>query len=353
MVARVALVKEKSCRENIWQALFLIRKDLGLFLKAKKILIKPNFTSAFNPTASTQSEVVEAILEFFEKFDSRFKSKKIILTESSGEAFSRREPIEKVFHRFGFKKIFDKYKNVKFWDMNKAGDFVSAPIETIEGKTKVRIPKEFFSFDYKISVSIPKTHDTVIFTGGVKNFLMGIIKQEDKGLMHGLLGVESSPNLLGKIFGRLIVKAPWRFLLLANNCAPNWLKDKIYGFDKENFVRSVACLHKNLARVGRLIMPDLVVLDGWWGMDKDGPVYGRRRKLEIAIASVFPVAADVVGAKVIGFEPEKIVYLRLLGKKTDFNPKILGKKLEEVAVKFFPNRHYKYQTMGSKLQRKK
>jgi len=343
MAAKVALVKEKNRRENIFKALQLIKKDLNSFWRAKTVLIKPNFTSAFNPTASTQNETVEAMLEFFEKFSWGFKSKKIILAESSGEAFARGEPMEKVFSRFGFKKIFARYKNVKFWDMNKARGFVSVPIETIGGKAKVKIPKEFFNFDYKISVSIPKTHDTVIFTGGVKNFLMGIVKQEDKGLMHGLVGKKSKPSFLGKIFGRLISKAPWRFLLLANNCAPNWLKDKIYGFDKENFVRSVACLHKNLARIGKLIMPDLVVLDGWWGMDKDGPVYGRRRKLGVAIASAFPVAADVVGAKVIGFEPEKIAYLRLLGKSTDFKPKILGEKIKKVAVKFSPHRHYRYQ----------
>jgi uncharacterized protein (DUF362 family) len=343
MAAEVSLVKEKSRRENIFKALQLIEKDLNSFRKAKTVLIKPNFTSAFNPSASTQGEVVEAILEFFEKFDPKFKSKKIILTESSGEAFFRREPMEKVFYRFGFKRVFDKHENVKFWDMNKARSFVSVPIDAISGKTKVRIPKEFFDFDYKISVSIPKTHDTVIFTGGVKNFLMGIIKQEDKDLMHGLVDEKSRPSLLGKILGRLVYKAPWQFLLLGNIYAPNWLKDKIYGFDKKTFIRSVACLHKNLAKVGRLIMPDLVVLDAWWGMDKDGPVYGRRRRLGVAIASVFPVAADVVGAKVIGFKPEKIAYLRFLAKKSDFNPKILGEKIKKVAVKFSPHRHYKYQ----------
>jgi len=343
MVVKVALVKEKSRRENIFKALQLIEKDLNSFRKAKTVLIKPNFTSAFNPTASTQNETVEAILEFFEKFDSKFKSKKIILTESSGEAFARGEPMEKVFYRFGFKKIFAKYKNMKFWDMNKARGFVSVPIETIYGKAKVKIPKEFFNFDYKISVSIPKTHDTVIFTGGVKNFLMGIIKQEDKGLMHGLVGKKLKPSLWGKIFSKLVYKVPWQFLLLGNIYVPEWLKDKIYGFEKKIFVRSAVCLHKNLARIGKLIMPDLVVLDGWWGMDKDGPVYGRRRKLGVAIASAFPVAADVVGAKVIGFEPEKIAYLRLLGKKVDFKPKILGEKIKKVVVKFFPHRHYKYQ----------
>jgi len=347
MAARVALVKEKNRRENIFKALQLIEKDLNGFRKAKTILIKPNFTSAFNPAASTQGEAVEAILEFFEKFDPEFKSKKIILTESSGEAFLRKEPIEKVFHRFGFKKIFAKYENVEFWDMNKAKEFVSLSIETIDGRDKVRIPKEFFNFDYKISVSVPKTHDTVVFTGGVKNFLMGIIRQGDKGLMHGLVGKKVKPGLLGKIFGSLLYKAPWRFLLFANNYAPDWLKDKIYGFDRKTFIHSVSCLHKNLRKVGKLIMPDLVVLDGWWGMGGDGPVYGRRRKLGVAIASAFPVAADSVGARVIGFKPEKINYLRFLEKKGDFNPKILGEKINKVATKFSPHRHYRYQIQAN------
>jgi len=346
MVAKVVLVKEESRRENILKALQLIEKDLDAFRKARTVLIKPNFTSAFNPTASTQGEAVEAILEFLEKFDPRFKSKKIILTESSGEAFSRGEPIEKVFHRFGFEKIFAKYKNVKFWDMNKAREFVSVPVETVDGKARVRIPEEFFSFDYKISVSVPKTHDTVVFTGGVKNFLMGIIKQEDKSLMHGLVGKKVKPGLLGKIFGKLIYKAPWQFLFFANNYAPNRLKDKIYGFDKKTFVRSVSCLHKNLVKVGKSIMPDLVVLDGWWGMEGDGPVYGRRRKLGVAIASIDPIAADAIGAKVIGFEPEKIGYLQLLAKadKGELYPKnLIGEKIASVSQKFQPHRHYRYQ----------
>lgn len=324
----IALVKGKNRKESILKALALIGKDLDSFLEAKTVLIKPNFTSAYNPTASTQGETVEAVLEFFQEFDPNFGKKRIVIAESGREALAR----------FGFEKIFAKYPNVKFWDLNKAKSLVSIPIETLGGKTKVRIPKKIFHFDYKISVSIPKTHDTVIFTGGVKNFLMGAIKQEDKGLMHGLVGLKPALAL---------PRMPWRFLLLANIYGPNWLKNRIYGFNKEKFVASVACLHKNLATIGKIIMPDLVVLDGWWGMEGDGPVYGRRRNLGVAIASADPVKADAVGAKVIGFEPEKIGYLRLLAKagKGELSLKnLVGEKITSVAQRFLPHRHFKYQS---------
>lgn len=350
----VALVKEKNRRENILKALILISKDLTPFRQAKRVLIKPNFTSAYNPVASTQAETVEAILEFFEGFDRNFWKKEIVIAESSGEAYSRGEKMDKVFKRFGFGKIFAKYKNVKFWEMSRAKSFVSVSIETLSGRTKVRIPKEFFNFDYKISVSIPKTHDTVIFTAGVKNFLMGIIKQEDKGLMHGLVGKKKKKSLTTKILSRVawlvLKKSPWRVLLLGNIYLPNWLKDKIYGFNRGDFIRSVVCLHKNLVKVGKLIMPDLVVLDGWRGMEVDGPVYGRPKKLEVAIASGDPIAADAVGAKVIGFKVEKIAYLHLLAKvgKGNLYPKnLVGEKVDKVSQKFQPHRHYKYQLEGS------
>lgn len=174
-------------------------------------------------------------------------------------------------------------------------------------KAIVRIPKEVFDFDYEISLTVPKTHDTVGVTLGIKNFLMGVIKQEDKSLMHGLTKAHS-------VAAFIIQQAPWQFNWFFNNYLSSGLKDKFTGFGPQIYQKSVVCLHQNLFRLGKKIMPDLVVIDGWWGMEGDGPVYGRRRNLGVAIASTDPIAADAVGAKVIGFEPEKIGYLRLLAK---------------------------------------
>ncbi len=352
----VALVKEKSRKESILKALSLIKGDLKPFLQAETVLIKPNFTSAFNPAASTQSEAVETILEFFENFDPNFGKKKIILAETSGEAYSRGESMKKVFIRFGFGKIFAEYSNVSFWDFSQEKEFLTVPIETIGGETKIRIPKKIFSFDYKISVTLPKTHDSVVFTGVVKNFLMGIIKPEDKSLMHGFSAdysdfqrLKTSEKIFNKLATLIIKKTPWQFNLFLNNFLPAKIKDKITGFDKDIYQKSVVCLHRNLFRVGQIIMPNLGIIDGWWGMDKDGPVYGRCRRLGIAIASTDPLVADAVGTKVIGFSPEKIAYLWLLAKTGNYKlyPKgLVGEKINSAFQKFLPHRHFRYQIGG-------
>jgi len=349
----VSLVKGKDRKENLKKALVLIRSDLGDFRKAKTVLLKPNLTSAYNANANTSPEAVEAVLEFFQTYDPDFNQKKIIIAEESGEAFSKGEKMEKVYQRFGFDRIFEKYPNLKIGNLNKSKKFRKIAIETLTGKTTVRVPQEVFDFDYKISLTVPKTHDTVGVTLGIKNFLMGIIKQEDKGLMHGLAGAHSdfqrlktSEKILNKLATLIIQKSPWQVNLFLNNFLPAKLKDRMTGFDSESYRKSVVCLHRNLFRLGKKIMPDLVIVDGFWGMDKDGPVYGRKRKLGVAITSVDPVKADAVGAKVIGFAPEKIVYLRLLAKvgRGELSLKnLVGEKIPSVAQKFLPHRHCQYQ----------
>jgi len=346
----VSLVKGENRKENLKKALILIKVDLSSFKKAKSVLIKPNLTSAYNRVADTSPQALTAILEFFQVFDPNFSRKKIIVAESSGEAYQKGESMERVYRRLGFDKVFEKYANLIVGDFNKSKKFRRIPIKTLAGERKIRVAQEVFDFDYKISLTVPKTHDTVGVTLGIKNFLMGIIKQEDKGLMHGLSGIHSdfqrlkaSGRLLQKAANLIISRGPWQLNWLLNNYSSSNLKDQITNFNAEIFKRSVACLHENLFRLGKEIMPDLVIIDGFWGMDKDGPVYGRKRKLGVAIASVDPVKADGVGARVMGFEPEKIVYLRLLVQSGlgDLSMKgLIGGEIERLKVEFKPHRHF-------------
>ena len=346
----VSLIKGKNQKENLKKALTLIKINLNGFKKAKNVLIKPNLTSAYNPVADTSPQALAAILEFFQVFDPDFNQKKIIVAESSGEAYQKGESMEQVYRRLGFEKVFGEYGNLAVGDFNQSKKFRKISIKTLSGEKKVRIAQEVFDFDYKISLTVPKTHDTVGVTLGIKNFLMGIIKQEDKGLMHGLFGVHSdfqrlkaSERLLQKIASLVISQGPWQLDWFLNNYLPSILKDKITNFNAEYFKKSVACLHKNLFRLGQRIMPDLVVIDGFWGMDKDGPVYGRKRKLGIAIASTDPVKADGVGARVMGFNPDKIAYLCLLAQFGfgDLSMQgLVGEQLSAAKVRCSPHRHF-------------
>ncbi len=360
--ALVSLVKGQQRKKNIIDSLRLIERDLSGFKKARRVLIKPNFTSAFNPTACTTAESVEALLEFLISYDRNFHKKRVFLAETSGEALQRGIPMNEVFTRFGFDKIFQKHPYIKMFDMVKSKQFVLVEIETLSGKRKVRIPREFLSFDYKISITPPKTHDTVIITAGVKNFLMGIVKQEDKYLMHGALDtgaafekINPQNKLLTRILSILQKKAPWQLLLLLNNAIPGSLKNKMTGFEAKTYLQSVICLNKNLFYIGKKIMPNLVIIDGFYGMEGDGPVYGRRKKLNIAIASTDSVKADSVAAKVMGFNPEKIGYLWLLareGKGSISIDHLAGEKMRIFEGKFHPHSRFELQKKGNEMLRK-
>jgi len=53
----------------------------------------------------------------------------------------------------------------------------------------------------------------------------------------------------------------------------------------------------------------LVILDGFYGMEGEGPVQGSPVESKLCIASTDPVKADSVGAKTMGLEPDEIGYL--------------------------------------------
>ena len=352
----VSLVRGSSQQKNISTALNLIKPELANLKKAKRILIKPNLTAVFNQTANSSVVAVEAILDFLKDFDPLFTQKEIVVIESSGEALTRGMTMKKVFQRFGFDKISERYPNVTLKDLEEGSSFLEIPIETLSGVRKVRISKEILGFDYKISVALPKTHDTVIATLGVKNFLMGVIDPRDKHLMHGIdhgIGRSEDSSLFSRVLKKIgsltASKVPCQFLWLSDYL-PLGIKNKLMEFNPDFFLKSAVLLHRNLFQVGIEILPDLVVIDGFWGMEGDGPVYGRKKKVEVAIASTDAVKADGIGARIMGFDPDKIAYLRLLAQRDKGElslNNLVGNNVDQSAFEFKTHRHHHFQQQAS------
>jgi uncharacterized protein (DUF362 family) len=107
-------------------------------------------------------------------------------------------------------------------------------------------------------------------------------------------------------------------------------------------------IHHNIATFAKLVWPDLVVLDGLYGMEGDGPVDGIPIRLNIAIASTDPLKADALAARVMGFEPETIGYLYYLAQDGLGDPSLdglVGVALEEAARKFKTHSNYRIQCL--------
>jgi uncharacterized protein (DUF362 family) len=101
-------------------------------------------------------------------------------------------------------------------------------------------------------------------------------------------------------------------------------------------------LFYNLFLMAHYVYPDLAVIDGYEGMEGNGPGDGTAIASRVAISSLDALAADTVGAAVMGFDPNMIPYLKFLnqggfgqGNITDIE--IVGTPVSQCKMKFKPS----------------
>lgn len=300
---KVSLVKGPDRYSNIKRALSLITSDLDSIRGKKNILIKPNLTATKNIFANTDLNAVEAVLDFLLDTFSELRNSRFTILEGSGSAYYEKVTTREVFEKFGYFGLINKYKNVQLECIEDFSDFSESQILSIAGPEKIKIVKRFFDFDFRISVAVPKVHNYAIATFGIKN-MAGLIKQEDKSLLHGLR-TPSAPNAK-----TIFTYIPTSLIAWMRRRAPDLVN---FIFKKSiTYMKATKVIHRNVASLARLTWPDLVVLDGFYCMDGNGPVDGFPVKLEAAVCSTDPLKADGVGARLMGLEPENIGYLYYL-----------------------------------------
>ncbi|MCK4306898.1 DUF362 domain-containing protein [candidate division WOR-3 bacterium] len=86
------------------------------------------------------------------------------------------------------------------------------------------------------------------------------------------------------------------------------LPDTMRMFQHPNFDRNVTLITKS-------VNPRIVVIDGIYGLNGHGPMYGDPIKMDLIITSDNPVVADSLGASIMGFLPNKIGHLRIAEKE--------------------------------------
>ncbi len=331
---KVALVYGENRKSNIAHCLALIEEDVGEIRNAKNILIKPNLVALKPDFANTHVEAIEAVIEFVRRMAPYTP---ITVGESSATAFYNKLPTTHVFKNFDYLRLEKKYTNVTLTHFDDDAEYIHSPILSIVGDTRLRITKRIMDFDYKISLSIPKTHNFAVATFGIKN-MAGLVMRQDMAMIHGMKGgieVDAPKTFLDKLPPGTISKARRRL--------PGWLINFLF-MQYPSYRKSVKMIHRNIVEIAKRTWPDLVVLDGYVCMEGNGPVDGSAVSMKTAIASADPLKADGVGARLIGFEPEDIGYLYYLHneeKLGDYSlTNLVGEDLGNLKKKF--RRHGTY-----------
>ena len=287
----VALVQGGSRRQNALAALNLIADQVALN-GVRSVLIKPNFVSVSRQLAATHVDAVRAVLDFLRpRYDGR-----VVVAE--GAALSS---TWEGFRAFGYDGLVEEY-GVELVDLN-ADDVV--PVRVVDRRLRpleLYLARTVVEADYRISVGPPKTHDLVIVTLAIKNIVMGTLVNPHASRESG-----GAPRLVQRAAG-LLPKFVWQSGLA------EWGKGTVLGrmghSSKMSMHQGLPALNLNLALVAPVVWPDLALIDGWIGMEGEGPGSGDPVDWRVALAGTDALAVDVLTAHLMGFNPQQIGYLQ-------------------------------------------
>jgi len=259
----VGLVKGDNRTANIKSALELVDADIRRKLAGKRtVVIKPNFVSTNKQLAATHADAVRGIIDYL---GPRWKGPIVIAEASAGETTEGYEN----FHYNELVKDFPG-RDIKLVDLNEEGLYETIPLLDADLHVqRCRLAKRLLDPEaFVISAGVLKTHNVLIATLNVKNMCLGAPLHNargqkyfhDKRLYHG--GVRQTH---------------YDVMATAQRLSPNW-------------------------GVG--------VLDGYDGMEGNGPSEGTPVGSRLAIASTDFVAADRIGVECMGIDPDWMGYLQ-------------------------------------------
>lgn len=301
----VSLVHGEDRRKNVYEALMAIDAELKPALRRKKyVLIKPNLTAPLVKIAVTHPDALLGILDYLAP---RFKGP-VVIAESA--AFDTMNCFENWKYNDVVKEA--KSQKVSLVDLNLDDRYVPMAIVDYNlHANPIRIAARVMDPDaFVINASIPKTHVFAVVTASVKNMTVGVALRSgpkgpqwsDKSKIHGGFRAKGVPGDSGA------QQMNYNLMLVAQKVSSNW---------------------------------GATVLDGYEGMEGEGPVDGVAVPSRVAIASMDYIAADRVAVEIMGMNPAWLGYLQYLDKAGVGNYDIAkidvrGEKIEAVRKSYKP-----------------
>jgi len=282
--ARVALTTGDSRADNTFRALRTFEKEIAQAIGNKLVILKPNNVNIDKPPCATHADQLEGILEFLKSI----RKTNVVIAESPGDGSALEG-----FANYGYNKFVGKY-GVKLVDLDKTDFDTLYCIDQSDMRPySCRASKMMLDpNNFIISAAKLKTHVRTGATLSLKNVVVGsAIKESD-----------SVPGVRGS-------------------------KPTIHGGGTRG-------INYNLAALAARLHPHLAVIDGFEGMEGDGPLTGPMIDHRVYVVSTDWLAADTVGAELMGFGIGKIGYLTYCAQagmgQADLNKiEILGPALKD------------------------
>ena len=262
-LATVAILRvgERNIEEVLEEALSYLGGIENIVPEGAKVLIKPNLVDGSPPPTTTPPDIVEALANIVNKRNPSV----IWIAEGSSDGNTMVD-----FRKLGYFEVANRTGAILV-DLN-YGELVEVPVE--DGGivyNKFVLNKIVTEADVFISVPVMKTHYLAIVTLGMKN----------------LIGIAP-----GAVYARPGWAAKWKLHEEAER------KNDLY----------LGGVITDLCKARRI---DLTVIDGRIGMEGYGPQWGTPVKTDLIIVGKDPVATDAVASLVMGFDPEKILSIKI------------------------------------------
>src|SRR5215467_1849437 len=252
--SRVAILNADRYSDKLDALVYQGLRLFNLDIRGKSVLLKPNIVEYIpGRPVNTDTQLIGAAAEAFLRFDAAS------VTVAEGPGHHR--DTELLVHETG---LADQllHRRISFVDLNR-DELVKTKLKAnYSGLGHLWLPRTVLASDFIVSMPKVKTHHWTGVTLSLKN-MFGIVP--------------------GNRYG--------------------WPKNILHW----------AGIHQSILDICATVRPHFVVADAIVAMEGDGPLNGTAKELGIVLLSDDPVAADATLARMLGFIPNRIPYIRAAG----------------------------------------
>ena len=267
--SKVALTHGENRRKNVFDALVNIDPEVKAGLQRKKyVVIKPNNVSTEKQLASTHVDAINGILDYLA---TRFHGPVMVAESSAGDTLEG-------YDNLGYQPLVKEWRSqqLSLVDLNREAKYETHTLIDYDLHiTPVRLAARLFDPDaYVICCAVMKTHNAAVASLSVKNMTLGAPLHNPPGDGHWS---DKRKYHVG------IRQMQYNMLLTAQKMRRYW---------------------------------GATVIDGFEGMEGNGPTSGTPVNSRLAIASTDYIAADRVALEAMSVNsqwPGYLVYCAQMG----------------------------------------